>query len=535
MSSFEPESGVVNNNHESWAEQRTRWTKAYHVQLGGRLARVVGFIQKQRDNPQALLVHFESCLILLEQTKARPDLTDSWLQLVEALHPWPLRWGRWEEWQRVLGNSVRCAALSSQPEQEVGWLAAVAELHLVTGRLQDADSSGRSAIRQAQQSRMLLPLATAGAVVIGALVSLGHPQQAMQVMAECLEDVRDLAKLAGEQEKALAVTLLQQEQADLIRRQGDLITAKEIADGYVQRLLDCSSIDPYRLATALRRRATIYWAGGNYQVAAEDLKRSARLFHQVGDPMAEIFSQGNLGLVYYSMARFADAEKEITVCISAAEELDAQWRLVRDIGNLAGVYIAMGKFELAMAYTERHLELARQMADRAESNRARGNRGGLLIHVGRYTDALADIETALRSFQERGGAEGIIATSIDLSLCYAGLGARKKALRLAQDAYAAAQKIDFPTLHIITARCLAQFEPTERKDYLLNEALILAKRHGRRLDEAGCYLSMSAYENDQQKRDRLWSDGRQLLLEIGAEAWLKDRSSDDPPAVAMLL
>jgi hypothetical protein len=69
----------------------------------------------------------------------------------------------------------------------------------------------------------------------------------------------------------------------------------------------------------------------------------------------------------------------------------------------------------------------------------------------------------------------------------------------------------------------------------MEQALALARRSRRRLDEARCLLRLSLLSDDGQERLDFWRAGEVILQEIGAEAWLNGRSAENPPALARIL
>ncbi len=106
---------------------------------------------------------------------------------------------------------------------------------------------------------------------------------------------------------------------------------------------------------------------------------------------------------------------------------------------------------------------------------------------------------------------------------------------MAQENYAAALKLDYPKLHIVTARCLALFLPPERQEALLRHTLALARRHGRLMDEAGCLFSLAAITDDAEARAACFRQAQELLALMGCPQWWEGRSIDDPPLLPMMI
>ncbi len=371
----------------------------------------------------------------------------------------------------------------------------------------------------------LLGIAMATAAVSASLRSLGRAQEALRLV----EDVPPGPLVTRE------TVLLALERMDLYRHFGRLLDAVELGEQLVALLNREGQVDAYTRAVALRRRATILWAAGRFSQAAEDLRESARLFTALGDSFGAIFSEGNLGLVYYSMARYDEAEAAKLRAIRAAEQLDARWWLVREIGELAGIYMARGELATALTYCDRQVELARQLRDEAQLGNAKGNRGVTLLLLGRYEEAHPDIAESLRHFEQDGRTEGVTSATVDMTIYLWGVDKLAEAAQLAATNYERARRLGQPVLCLLTGRCLALFGSTETREGLLWEALELARQLNRPLDIAGCLFSLAALASPGRTRDALYAEAEALLKAIGAPTWLNGRSPDNPPFLPLFL
>ena len=475
-----------------------------------------------------------SCLTLLDRAAA-PHLTPLWLDLVAALHPLPLRWRRWEEWGRVLNQAaVRCGAVSD-PAQQAAYLAAVADLQRHRGQLEEALATAQRARELAWQARAILPLAQAGSTAVAALRFLGQVGEAIALLDKAQDQLTSLVALTDGAGHAEPQTLLDLQRMDLLRGTGDLPAAVSLAERISAPLEQEGAVDPHFLATVLRRRATILWAATRLAEAAADLERSAVLFAQAGAPLEAIFSRGNLGLVYYSMARYDEAEAGMREVIAAAEEMNAQWRLMRDVGNLAAVYFARGELQAALTYAQRHLDLALRFGDKVEEIRGIGNHACIHVYLGQIAPALPRLQAIYDRLLAQERPEGYLSVHVDFAVAFHLLGdreqSRENALRIC--AHPVTQK--YPSLQILGLRARALTEEAVTAGSTLQEALGLAREHGRALDEAGCLLSLAALASDSAEQQRLWHEGSVLLTRIGATAWLDGRTPDNPPLVALIL
>ena len=523
---------TLHTTPHDWTHERQRWARFYAGRLGEQLRVAAGLAAS--TPAQRLRPHFDTCLALLNAAAGQPDMAGDWLALVDRLHPLPVRWGQWPTWLAILRAAARQSATLGQPARQAEYMAYTSDLLLNVGQLAPALDVAQEALALARAQQAAWPLAVAGNAAAATLRSLAHYDGAQAVIDAARGDLARLEPLPPAR-AALAMALLDLEQMDLLRHFKRLAEALALGKALIERLSAVAGIDPHDLAMAYLRRATIVWVSGRYQAAAADLQRSAALFREAGNPLQAVFAEGNLGLVYYSMARYAEAEALILAAVRAAEEVNARYRLVSDLGDLSVVYIALGRMDLAYDYTDRMVTLAAELGNQAELSRGRGNRGYALLGLGRYEDALADIEFSLDLYRRQGRLEGTIVTMIDLIIYLRGTGDEAQAARLAQENYEAARREDFPHLHVVTARCLALFPPAERQRALLEEALALAREHERPLDEAGCLFSLAGLAGDAAERGSLFRAAERLLRQMGATGWLEGRSPANPPLLPMTI
>ncbi len=494
---------------------------------------MAAFVEARRDRPDNLRPHFASCLTLLEATADRDELSPLWLELVGALHPLPMRWGLWSPWLDVLQVAADKAGDLNRPARRARFLAHMATLLLETAQADMALIRAGEALDEAGRAGDGYALALAGSRAVGALSGLGRYDEARQLLSSVRQRLDALPTGPAGTPEAAARALLAMEEMDLAREDGRLAEAIAIGDHLIAVLEAAPGVDPHDLATAQRRRATILWADGRYAAAAEELTRSAALFRAVGDPLAAVFSEGNLGLVYFSMGRFQLAETVKARAIRLAEELNANWWLVRDLGELCGIYMYSGQLERALTYCHRHVELARQLGDRRQLALARDNRGMTLTLLGRYDEARPDLQDSLRYFQDEGMIESTILATVDMALFLRATGEWQRAAALAAESAALAAGLDFPVLRLLTTRCLALFQSPAEQQRMLHKALALAEAHERRLDMAGCLFSLAGLAVDAAERDRLYDQAAAILRELEAEAWLVGHSPADPPLLPM--
>jgi tetratricopeptide (TPR) repeat protein len=243
---------------------------------------------------------------------------------------------------------------------------------------------------------------------------------------------------------------------------------------------------------------------------------------------------GNLGLVYMSLGELDRAEVAYQQAIAALKELKVMGQYLNALGTLGAVYLLSGKLDKALGCLNEQLLLAKSLDYARETARALSNRGAALMYQGRYAESLDDIAACQHLFIEQNRRAMYIASLVDLGYCCVGLGELARARQAVNDALQQAEELSLPTLRLIALRCLAVIEPDQSMERL-QEALSLARELERRLDEAGCLLSLAGLSADETERLRLWNEGALLLQQCGASAWLIGRAPDNPPVVALTL
>ena len=145
---------------QEWSNEQQRWSRFYARRLPEQLRAAAAGVGSTK--PEALQAHFDTTLSLLNVTAARPDLAESWLALVDRLHPLPVRWGQWTAWLAILQLAAHKAGTLNQPARQAEYLAYAADLLLNAGRLAPALDTARQALALARRNGAAWPLAVAG-------------------------------------------------------------------------------------------------------------------------------------------------------------------------------------------------------------------------------------------------------------------------------------------------------------------------------------------------------------------------------------
>ena len=504
-----------------WTEEQTRWRDYYLCRLHEQLTWAMVCARQ----PEKLAAHFDSVLTLLGHALAWPHLRTQAAELVAALGDWPTRWGYWDAWEEMLRFGVMATDSKWEPARYFALLAELSHLLFDTGRLEQALDIALQVVTHSAAANAPTPFARAASLAVQVLMRQGKMGDAQHI----LEQVEPQLKQAADASAALAYLYVAR--SSFLRRQGDLDRALLWADRAVTAAEAPSDSDLHLSGDTYHFRGVMRWARGEYALAAADLDRAAALYASSGDRYAEASVQGNLGLVYWSMGELDRAESLFRHIIAVAEQHKARWQIAVHVGNMGLVYLSRGKLELALSYSERHLHVATQNGDIQEIMRARGIRGTTLLHQGNIAAALADLDAERAFCEERGSPEGLVCNYVSYVRCLAALGRGGEALALAQQALDIA-RTSSPSIQVLALRSLAEWSPVAQRELMLREALSLAQRMGRQLDQAACLLSLAALKAGKEQAS-LWSKGKRLLEKIGAVAWLAGHSPQNPPQIVL--
>ena len=91
------------------------------------------------------------------------------------------------------------------------------------------------------------------------------------------------------------------------------------------------------LATLYTDQATMLWAADQYETAVNSLEKAIDIYTELGDTYEAITTRGNLGIVFWSMARLDEAEAAIRDSLQLAETFNARWRMMNEVGNLCAI------------------------------------------------------------------------------------------------------------------------------------------------------------------------------------------------------
>jgi tetratricopeptide (TPR) repeat protein len=514
-------------------EERQKYTAYYSGLLKKQLDWALDHVRENRQ-PAAIQEHMQAWLQILRECH-RPELHADATTLISLLHPWPLHWGYWADWERELNFAINESGTLQTPESKAEFFANLANLMFLTGRRDDALSLGKSAFSFASLSHSVVPLARSGIMVASILLERNEEQGARDILNFVAKEIEEQA--AQGQNEAQIVTArayFVSDKARQLSRAGQGKVALDLLNEIIIQLNATPGVDPNVLADSYGTRSGIQWIQDQYVPAIEDLNRAIELVSLAGYGFAESAFRGNLGVCYWTIGELKMAEETLRCCIRLAEQSRIYFRLAYDVGNLALVFLSQGRVQDALVMSERHIALAKDHSTRAESMRALDNYGVIKFHAGEYEAAEIALKENLSFYEKKSLKTDIIIQLANLGRCYIALGETEKAMNMAEKAFNYAQQQNYSSPTILALRCLAEFRPPRESKALLDQALALARQYNRPFDEAACLLSLASIEKNKNEQKKLWDEGTQILDKMGASAWLEGCSVKHPPQLVLM-
>lgn len=489
-------------------------------------------------SPEELRAHFGSFLTLLHQARAGPELTLPAVELIEALQPWPARWGYWREWEAELRWAAEILARAQQWERQAALQAQRFELLLEMGQVEPALQLGQQTLALARAHRFLAVIGQVGGTLIYVLRRQGRAAESEQLyhtlMAELTAAAGQPPSPAWDWQRAWIH--LQLSYALHLRTQGHLDQALETVTAAWCQASTLTPPDGHLLALAYQYRGTIHWSRGEYEPAAANIRQAITLMLAIGDEFGALHLRSLLALIDLGASALPEAETLLKEVIPQRRRLGATWTLMRDWATLALVYLLQGRCALALLCVEHQLTLATQCDETFEIYRARTNRAMIYLALGRDDhEVLEALFSGLAYFTKQQIISLVFAYQVSLSQYYARVGSWRAAEAAALAALRTGEAAHMPVMIALAQRRLADCRPPAERAALLRQVLAAAQRYHRRIEEADCLLTLASLAETPTEREQLWAAGVQRLTELGAQAWVEDATPDHPPCIPGLL
>lgn len=511
--------------------QRQHYTDFYLGYLQNELDWAIAYVQENRP-PVEIRQHMQAWLGILRQCR-RPELHSSVVMLTSLLHPFPLDWGYWTDWEEQLNFATN---VTQEAGQKAQLLAHLSRIMFLTGRRETALEFGKRAFSNACSADDIVSLTKSGVMVGSILLEHLEAQNGSDILNFVEQEiVKKELQGAYILDAAVARTHFVLQKTRRMRQEGYLDAALALLNDSIDHLKSIPEIDPTVPADVYSARSVTHWLQGNSLSAIDDLNQAIDLVSRTGYESEERAFRGNLGLCYRTAGQLKQAEEILLNCILLAERSRTYYRLSFDLGSLALVFLSQGRIEDALVSNKRHIALAKDYSSPAENMRAQDIFGMIKFYAGDYMSAQIVLEKNLPYYESQTGKLDLILQLAYLSGCYKALGKTDQAISAAEKGFDYAEQQNLLPPKIFALRALAEVRTPSQSKVLLNQALALSHQCHRLLDEAACLISLAGVEENKEEQKKLWDSGEKILQEIGASLWVEGCSPLHLPKIPVVM
>ena len=519
-------------NTSSITRQAMYWDNYLEQQLIIQLERVIRRIK--RHGAPDLMPHMGSVFTLLEKAHRISSAGHIAVQLIEKIHPWPVRWGYADRWLIELKFAEQFLRNKQSERRRAELVAHLSDLYLHTRQHDLAVEMGQAAQVLARQTRSALAYAVGSSSIVGTLKAIGQHYEAGSVMAQAENELNALHFKSSLIKHAEAAAILSLEKYDLLRRQGYIEEALRTAGEHINRIKSFPRPNIQLLGTLYECRGVLYWSQSQYALATKDLDLANDCFKAGQNEISQASTEANRGLTLFSMANYLQAEAALRNAIKLTQRCNYLSNLTRQIGNLGLIYLGRGMLGEARLYMQQALNMAIQTNNAGEKILESGNLATLQVYQGEFEAARPHLEETVYSFRQLNNLEILCGALIDLAICLHGLGEAETAQQNAREAMQLAIEVKLDGPQVIAMRCLAHVGAAADPVEVLSKAQKQAQQLNRRLDFVGCSLSLCQYTSPEQAA-ALWKQAETELQAMGAEIWLQGRTPENPPLLPLFV
>jgi len=482
----------------------------------GQLAEAAEYVRHFRHSPGHLKSEMPNLAAMLDIAYKEPELHAAAWELVRELNTLFARFGYWDENERALRFAANY--LQNQPEQRLDYIKSLNQLCafiLQRGHAEEAESIATEAVQQARLMGDFHQLAA----TMGSLIDCIYPrdiQRALALLATLESD--PLGDRATDRQRAHGEIHIHLLRATLWRRSGQP-AEKCLAEVRRAGILVEShgEIESIAVAHVHRSIGLHAWSATNYRAAIASFKKALYHIKKTNDLFDVSWIYGNMALVYWSSGALEQATKSVKISTRISYRLRAFYQFAHEVGNLALILFSQGRLREALKFANIHVHYAKNYCMENEQIRARGNRATLFFYLGSFAKAERDLQKVLDFSKSRNNQRGYAPTATNMARLYITLGRIEEAQRLLQEVHTIAENLNDTATRIIGLRAQAELQNSTDAIHTLKYALRLSIQSSRRLDAAGCYLTLYGLTHNHCYYQR----GASLLEDIGASDWLR--------------
>lgn len=197
------------------------WHNYYEDSLKRRLQKAISLIRASRRRPLELNDHLGTLLVYLNRTHARPEYHADAVELLLLLHPIPLHFGYWEEWEAEIRFAIGVCISKQWQQRHAELLNHLIFILYYTGRLQEILQIGPQALGIARAANVPHLLTVIASMLTSTLLHLNRADDALDLMSQVENEVttQDMDALTRTS-ATISICLIR---ADLLRRTGEAL------------------------------------------------------------------------------------------------------------------------------------------------------------------------------------------------------------------------------------------------------------------------------------------------------------------------
>ncbi len=526
---------VTVSQFQSLLQTTNEWQLYRQRRLPEQLRRLVQFAHECQPEPERARPHFQTILKHLRAAQDVPTCRPLLAELVLALHPWPKRWGYWDEWLAACQTAADSLGQLGQAQAQ-GWLLAdVVEMLFELSRYEEATAVWQQFIAAAHdRPEMARPLCRAGHTAVHKLISLGRGTEGEAIYERQIEWLARWQPQLPADDYLYAQTLIILQETFVMRRRGIQDQALPLLEA-LRPCLEAWADAPLDLWRDFHfHYSGVLYSMAIYPESVAIMEQAIACAAHMGDEYGEATLYVDKAYPLWATGEFDQAETAVRRSIHLCEKLRANWRLIRSINVYLDVLIVRRALDETMLWLARQLELTQQLQDEAMQSDAYLLRALVYMQRGQYDLALADLQTCAASYRRRGSHRWLVWAEVNLSWCHSWLGDQVTAVALAHHALHLSRDVKAENMELLALRCLARFQTGAEKQATLAQAVRLAQKINSLFNEAACLFDLVTVVGDTAVRENYWQQAVALLERCGVTGWVDGRTPQTPPCLPLI-
>lgn len=467
------------------------------------------FIATHSSQFSHLLSEHNNILSALTATNVYDDLQELSLETTIYLHEYMLQQGHWQIWSEIIQKAVQVSREFANHGRVIALLLQLVELLINFGDYETAK----------KQLDLAIHLLTLGNIETKYVAQIKYYQSRLALRNGkyqlAVGFLKEGLKILEPSDLVLR-GLFSSHLGNLYRLIGDIPAAfcslKE-AETIFQ-----SQKEKRHLGGVLNTYGLVYQSMGDYEKATYYFMKAIALFEASGDRASFAMVHKNVGCAFWATNKMQEAIPYTNEAIKLAKEMGYQLLLAGAYGDLGIIYMDLGESQKSLHYIQQQIQLCTEIKDKIEYGRGIGNLGTAFYAFGRFEEAL-DCLILEKEHLLSSDSESAIYRLAYEGLVHYELGNRQASLTAVKTALSISQKKGYKALEIMALRGMAKLYPKRAKTYL-HQALSLAEKLGKALEQGICKFELGILEEDMSKGYIFLEESYLIFQRLGSKLWL---------------